>query len=156
MRWGFLLIAFGGFGSPAFAVPLPKSTEEPLKDDGLIVLLIECLDDGDGEVRQNIAVALGHLGSRTVPRLIAALSHESPERRMGAAQALGHVRPPARSAIPALLKAMKDSDESVRRQVSYALSRIVDRDFLYTLPREQPPPPPLEPPPASTLTGGPR
>jgi hypothetical protein len=43
---------------------------------------------------------------------------------MGAAAAIGLIRPAAKSATPALLRAMKDPDEGVRRNASYALSRI--------------------------------
>ena len=115
----------------------------------LIAVLIETLDDPDGEVRQNIAVAISRMGDLAVPALIEALGDEKPQRRAGAAVALGQIRPEARSAIPALLKAVKDKDEVVRRQASYALSRIVGRDSVPVIKESKPVVPPLDPVPGS-------
>ena len=151
MRCSLLLIACFGFGGST------ANAESPLKDDELIAALIENLDDPDVEVRQNIAAALANLGDSAVPALIDALNHAKRERRVGAALALGIVRPAAKTAIPGLLKALKDADDGVRRQASYALSRIVGQDF--TAPpksRQLPNVPPLDPPPGPATTGGSR
>jgi len=156
MRGGLLLLALGWFTSSAWAaVPSPFQPEPPPKDEEVIAALIESLADTDGEVRQNIAAALGNLGQRAVPRLIDALSDSTMERRAGAAQALSQVRPVPKAAVPALLKAMKDENELVRRHVSYALSRIVGRDASASVPQTAPFPP-LDPVPGPSNTGVPR
>lgn len=140
MRCALVLVSWLAAGLPSFAAE-PQPSKE-----ALIPALIENLDDMDDLVRQNIAVALANLGEAAVPSLIDALSHPKAERRKGAAMALSQVRPAATSAIPALLNTMKDKDDLVRRQASYALSRIVGRDTIVT-PAERPKVPPLDPPP---------
>ena len=148
MHWGFVLLGFVYHASLTGAVP-PSTTA--LRDEEVIVALIESLDDPEGEVRLNLAAALANLGDAAVPRLIDALGDKKPERRGGAAYALSQIRPVAKSAIPALLKAIKDKDEGVRRQVSYALSRIVGRDAPQTAAVDRPAiVPPLDP-----IPGGP-
>jgi vesicle coat complex subunit len=150
MRWAFALTALMGLAWPMPASPLP---EPPHKDQELVANLVEMLDDGDPEVRQNIATSLANLGDTAVPALIEALNHSQPERRMGAARALGLVRPAARSAIPALTRTMKDKNLQVRREVSYALSRIVGVDpQSVATPARLPNVPPPEPPSANGAT----
>lgn len=139
--------------------PSPGNAAEP-PDRELIAALVEALDDPDGEVRQNVAIALANLGDQVIPALLEALQHAKPERRMGAAQALGQLRPVARSAVPNLMQALKDKDEGVRRQVSYTLSRIVRREPASVSPVSDRPlqVPPPDPTPAAPNTdqGGPR
>ena len=60
-----------------------------------------------------------------VRRLVDALKDAAPEKRSGAAYTLALIGPPARSAMPALLDALADKDTDVRRQVSYAIGRIL-------------------------------
>jgi HEAT repeat protein len=121
-----------------------------LKDEELVARLIELLDESDPQIRQNIAVALANLGEAAFPALIDALNNPLAERRAGAATALGQIRPPAKSAIPALIRIMKDKDPIVRREASYALSRIVGQGPqttpAVTVPLPNVPPP--EPPPS--------
>ena len=150
-----LFFALGSLVSPVMTVPSPFRSEPPPKDDEVITALIESLGDADGEVRQNIAVALANLGQRGVPRLIEALGDDTMERRAGAAQALGQIRPVPKAAVPALLKTLKDENELVRRHVSYALSRIVGRDAAAALSMPVPLPP-LDPVPSSTNPGAPQ
>jgi HEAT repeat protein len=147
MRSAFALLALMGWVWPTTAAP---SAEPPLKNEQLVANLIEMLDDSDHDVRQNIAVALANLGDAAVPSLINSLDHARPERRMGAAIALGLVRPAASSAIPALIRTMKDRDPQVRRDVSYALSRIVGREpqATATATERLPNVPPPEPTPS--------
>jgi HEAT repeat protein len=154
--WRGLILLVVGLAAPSAsgAYPAPMSREPSLKDEEVIVKLVESLADIDAEVRYNIATALANMGQRTVPYLIEALKSESVERRAGAAQALSMVRPSARSAVPELLKAMKDDSEMVRRQVSYALSRIVGRDAPPAPPIPIAPPP--DPTPTVTNAGGAR
>jgi HEAT repeat protein len=56
---------------------------------------------------------------------VAALKGDNPERRAGAAYTLGLIGPPAKAALPALLNALKDETIDVRRQASYAVSRLI-------------------------------
>ncbi len=138
----FALLSVAFFAARGSAAPSVDERE-------LIAALIESLDDPDGEVRQNIAVAIANLGEAAVPALIEALGDEKAERRAGAAAALGQIRPAAQSAIPALLKAVKDKDEIVRRHASYALSRIVGRESMPAAKVSRPNVPPLDPVPGS-------
>jgi HEAT repeat protein len=74
----FALLSIGFFAVRANAAPSVDERE-------LIAALIESLDDPDGEVRQNIAVAIANLGEAAVPALIEALADEKAERRAGGA-----------------------------------------------------------------------
>jgi HEAT repeat protein len=94
-------------------------------DDAIVRRLIGSLKDPDPEVRQNLALALAKIGPPSVEPLVVALTDPLPERRSAAAYALALIGPPARSALPALLTALDDKDVDVRRQASYAVSRLV-------------------------------
>ena len=146
MRW--FLVALACFINLAAAATAAPMAEHSGKDEAFISALIEALDDADVETRQNIALTLANLGEAATPGLLEALAHNKPERRMGAAFALGQIRPTAKDAVPALIKALKDPEPGVRRQVSYALSRMVGRDFVSAAPiRDRPP---LVPAPEAT------
>ena len=69
-------------------------------------------------------VALGHMGSAdAMPLLVDALGDPDPDVRYTAAVALGQIE--SSDAIPALAAALaSDSDEAVRRAVTWALGRI--------------------------------
>lgn len=120
-----------GVGIPATAVLLaltgqPDSPGRGSDIDPAIVLrLIEALKDPDPEVRQNLAAALAKIGTASVEPLIRALRDGTAERRAGAAYALALIGTPARSALPALLGALGDKELEVRRQASFAVSRLV-------------------------------
>lgn len=105
--------------------PPTRSTAVPPVDEAIIAKLIDALDDADLDVRQNLGLALAKIGPAAVEPLIKALQDDSAERRAGAAYALGSIGSGARAALPALLNLLKDPDVAVRRQVSYAISRIV-------------------------------
>lgn len=159
MRWKIVLTLFAVLPVHASsATPGPAGKDERGNEEELIAALVAALDDQDYEVRKNIASALGNLGEVAVPRLINALGHAKKERRMGAAMALGQVRPQASAAIPALLKLLKDADEGVRRDASYALSRIVVRSSSSVTPvnNYQLKAPKLDPVPAEPIPGGDR
>ncbi len=98
---------------------------EPLPNDALVKRLIDALQDSDPDVRQNLAMALAKIGPAAVEPLTAALADPLAERRAGAAYALGQIGGPAKSALPKLLDALDDKDLDVRRQVSFAVSRLV-------------------------------
>jgi HEAT repeat protein len=76
--------------------------------------LLELLDDAETTVVELSAEALGRIGQ--VAPLVAALDHESPARRRGAAAALGHMATPPLDALEPLLKAAQDADAKVRGQ----------------------------------------
>jgi len=101
------------------------SAADPVPQDALIQRLITGLKDTDPDVRQNLASALAKIGPAAVEPLTAALGDELAERRAGAAYALGQIGTPARSALPKLLDALEDKDLDVRRQASFAISRLV-------------------------------
>ncbi len=94
-------------------------------DDAIIKRLVTALGDGDPDVRQNIALALAKIGSDSITPLSAALTDPNAERRAGAAYALGLIGESANAAIPSLLNLLDDVSVDVRRQASYAVSRIV-------------------------------
>ena len=97
----------------------------PAPEDAVVRRLVEALKDVDPEVRQNVAIALAKLGTPAIDPLVNALKDAAPEKRSGAAYTLALIGPPARSAMPALLDALADKDTDVRRQVSYAIGRIL-------------------------------
>ncbi|WP_161967177.1 HEAT repeat domain-containing protein [Fimbriiglobus ruber] len=97
----------------------------PGADETVVRRLVEALKDPDLEVRQNIGLALAKIGPAAVELLTEALKDAIPERRAGAAYALSLLGPTARPALPALLDALGDKEVDVRRQVSYAISRVI-------------------------------
>jgi HEAT repeat protein len=107
----------------AIAPSVPAA--DPGSDETVVRRLIEALKDADPDVRQNLAAALAKIGPTAVEPLVAALKDPLAERRAGAAYALGLIGPAARAALPKLLDALDDKDLDVRRQVSYAVSRLV-------------------------------
>jgi hypothetical protein len=110
----------------ALALPgqLPPPLPNPVGDD-VLTRLVDGLDDRDFEVRQNLAAALARLGPRAVPPLRDALKGGTAYSRAGAAYALGLLGDAARPALGDLLDLLKDADTDVRRQASFALSRVV-------------------------------
>src|SRR5262245_44010924 len=63
-----------------------------------VPVLVEALKDDDYHVPR----ALARIGPPALPALKAALGHEQPAVRSGAAEALGEMGPPARTAVAAL------------------------------------------------------
>lgn len=88
--------------------------------------LVEVLEDKDEVVRREAARALGKLGAAAaVPSLVVALS-DAPDDlvRVSAAEALGRIGRRATVAIPALIAALKHTDDDVRDAAAAALLRI--------------------------------
>jgi HEAT repeat protein len=106
-------------------VAVAASAADPPPTDALVRRLIDALKDPDPDVRQNLAVALAKIGPAAVEPLTAALDDSLAERRAGVAYALGQIGPAAKTALPKLLDALDDKDLDVRRQASYAVSRLV-------------------------------
>lgn len=103
----------------------PTLSTSPDAEGALVRRLIVALKDPDPEVRQNLAAALAKIGPASVEPLIGALKDPAAERRAGAAYTLALLGPAARSALPALLDILGDPQVEVRRNVSYAISRLV-------------------------------
>ncbi len=93
--------------------------------------LNKMLESPDSNVALADAWALVHIcpasedvAAKAVPVLIAGLSSPLPVARRGAAEALRDMGPLARQALPALQKAMQDSDASVREAAAEAANSI--------------------------------
>ena len=93
---------------------------------GVVPALIGMLGDKHREVRRAAATGLGDIGQADEPvlkALIATLGKDPDSAvRVDAAQALGQLGPKAKSAVPALLRALKDGH--VQRHAAEALGRI--------------------------------
>lgn len=105
--------------------PIPPTLPVPGTDAVVIRRLVEALKDSDPDVRGNLAAALSRVGPAAVDPLIEALKDRNPDRRAGAAYTLGLIGYPARAALTPLLDLLDDPDVGVRRQASFALSRIM-------------------------------
>lgn len=89
-----------------------------------VPFLIKALRDQSWEVRADTAKALGLLGPEAIAVLLDALNSPDPDTRASAAFAMGVIRPEGRSAIRALIIALKDPYETVRLAATEALERI--------------------------------
>ena len=92
--------------------------------DATRVLTRELGRTGDPWAQAHAARALGKAGPKAVDPLIAALAHGSGVCRE-AVWSLAEIGPPARSAAPALKKALADDDYVVRVAAAAALKRIL-------------------------------
>ncbi|HEY3963679.1 MAG TPA: HEAT repeat domain-containing protein [Planctomycetaceae bacterium] len=83
------------------------------------------LTSPSASIRTHVASALGDIGAvAAVNDLATALEDRDEDVRRESAQALGKIGPPAKPAIPALLRALEDPADSVKWHVAEALSRI--------------------------------
>lgn len=156
ISFGFLALAVEGRAQPPdlpppeLPPPAPASLTVALPN--LVPTLIRELDDPDPEVRQNLALALAGVGASAVPPLIDALRDPHPDRRASAAYALGQMGAEAEPALEALLPVLNDVEPMVRRQSSYAISRIIASVRRTEIDPGLPIPPP-DPPPFSNPLG---
>jgi HEAT repeat protein len=95
--------------------------------------LARAILDGDAEARMAVMYALVSIGPKNtaeaIPNLIKSLSVEvAPDARLRrtAAEALGKLGPAARSALPALRRALGDDDSEVRVNASDAILNILE------------------------------
>lgn len=110
----------------AASLVVSPAPHAPAAADGALVRqLIDALKDPDPDVRNNLATALAKIGPASVEPLTAALKDRLPERRAAAAYTLALLGSDSRPALPTLLDLLKDDDVDVRRQASYAISKIV-------------------------------
>jgi HEAT repeat protein len=87
------------------------------------------LSDGELQIAAQAANALRNIGTPAVEHLISALNHPDPRSRYHAARTLVAIGRPARTAVPALIVAARDSDPSVKREARSAL-RILAPEVL--------------------------
>ncbi len=90
----------------------------------IVPALITSLADTEEKVRVVGSVALQNIGEPAVPYLIDALTAPSADIRLNAAYALGEIGKPLETVMPALIKALTDTEWNVRRLVVRALIRI--------------------------------
>lgn len=110
------------YGPPGYGSPASKQFKE------LIPGLIDALKDSDAEVRQYSAMSLAALGRESLTPLMEAIKDPNKDMRAAAAYALGQMGYEGRTAMPSLLKALKDQEAIVRRSSSQAISRILSNE----------------------------
>ena len=88
--------------------------------------LINKLNDEDYDVRKNVEDILIKVWKQSIGPLITALNHDNPEFQIESARILGKMGD--ETALDALIEAMKDGNPEFRREVSLAISKIVEKD----------------------------
>jgi len=91
----------------------------------ILVELVGVLQDLDPVVRLEAALIFRQASADAIPVLLEALESEDIERRRAAATTLGSLGPIAKSAVPALQKALNDHEIAV--EAAEALNRISPR-----------------------------
>jgi serine/threonine protein kinase len=86
--------------------------------------LRDALNDSDATVRSAAVDALVKIGPTAIPVLLSGLQNADKQVRLQAAIGLGEIGEAASAAVPALRRALKDDDESVRLAAEKALRRI--------------------------------
>lgn len=90
-----------------------------------VPLLLKAMTNRDVDVRNSVIRALGQVApERVVPTLIGQLRNPSMQIRQNAAKQLGLVGVAAKSAVPALQEAARDSDNDVRFAATDALAKV--------------------------------
>jgi HEAT repeat protein len=96
----------------------------------LIEVMTDCLGDRDPAIPEAAAVALAALGAPAegaVPRLVQALSSDSPRTRGSAAYALGVFGAQPEAVIPELCALLGDEDSEVVRVIAGSLAQFGTR-----------------------------
>ena len=94
-------------------------------DQRAVPALTGALGDSEYKVRVSAAEALVKIGpGPVVPSMIEALKSPDVATRANAAVVLGAFGPPAKPAVPALARALKDANPRVRELAGQALDRI--------------------------------
>jgi len=93
--------------------------------------LIKALRHSDFTIQWQAAYALGKIGPEGVDHLLAALSHESREVKIGIIEALGEIKDPR--TVPPLISLLKNVSVEVRWASAIALGEIGDRRAVQPL-----------------------
>jgi HEAT repeat protein len=98
-------------------------------NEAALPALVGALKDDDGRVRRVTRLVLVGRNPKVVPHLIKTLAEEHPTARAGAAEVLGLITekypyPKTEAAIPALTRALRDSEARVRLWSLHALALI--------------------------------
>lgn len=101
---------------------LPEASDRSGMDRSDVASLVEKLGQEDAAKRQQARETLVAIGKRAVPHLARALKSPNVQRRQEAARTLTVV--PDQAAVPALIDALADSDDSVRWLAAQALSAL--------------------------------
>ncbi|MHA1883224.1 MAG: HEAT repeat domain-containing protein [Candidatus Thorarchaeota archaeon] len=106
-------------------IPARENAAKAIGEIGLpsaTISLVEALEDSYPPVRQKAVTALGKLGEGAFSKVLAALSNNDYRVRMGAAEALGHLRDVR--AAEQLLKTLRDMHRIVRQNAAWALGEL--------------------------------
>jgi HEAT repeat protein len=103
----------------------PISVFERNKD--LVPALLEAAKDKDTVVQHNVTQALRGLGVDSIPSLIAVLNGKDKDLRTAAAVLLGNMGPQAETAMPSLVRILKNKKEPIelRRAVSRTIALLL-------------------------------
>lgn len=97
--------------------------------DRLAILpeLMTCLRKNPDRYRNGFVSAIGRIGAAAIPAIIDLLKDKDRNIRLAAVETLGRFNSEARSAIPALIEALRsDDDGEIRDHISAALAQIGD------------------------------
>jgi HEAT repeat protein len=86
--------------------------------------LLDALRGADEDQRLNAALTLSKIGKAAVPEVAKLLGDAKNETRFYAIWTLGWIGPDAAETEPALVRAMSDKSDDIRRKAAYALGRI--------------------------------
>ena len=95
--------------------------------------LIDALRGSDEDQRLNAALTLSKIGKAAVPEVAKLLGDAKTETRFYAIWTLGWIGPDAAETETALVRAMADKSDDIRRKAAYALGRIGTKAPLPTL-----------------------
>ena len=96
-------------------------------DEQTVEVLLKALNHAKSKIRFRAAHALAVLKTPPdviVPALVAKFNDESPGVREASVLSLGKIGPPARDAVPALIKVLERADRVLRRRTAWALMQI--------------------------------